>query len=310
MPPQAPQALPAWSGRSCQKPRPGSLGRPTRCPRSLRGVSGPLSGPHALQAARRLPERLLRLRRPRAPSRRAVKDAALTERIEALHARSRGTYGSPRIRADLVEEEVHVGRKRTQGDQRMDDRHAVGGRGANQRDAAVRPSAAVQDRERSRPIIERAAGLQELVRVEVETHTVTAKNPTQISGRKWSLCTPAPRTPPSVLGASDADAMPARAWQTRAPRPESPWVASCGTPSATRSVKRCDGATRLAPLPALVAMRATVVGGEGPAGCTLAAMRRSPSKTTRLDRRVTEAMLLRPLRHQRLLPPCVRVVAA
>jgi putative transposase len=48
----------------------------------------------------------------RAPSRRAVKDAALTERIEALHARSRGTYGSPRIHADLVEEEVHVGRKR------------------------------------------------------------------------------------------------------------------------------------------------------------------------------------------------------
>jgi putative transposase len=48
----------------------------------------------------------------RAPSARAVADAALTERIKAHHSASRGTYGAPRIHADLVEDKIHVGRKR------------------------------------------------------------------------------------------------------------------------------------------------------------------------------------------------------
>jgi putative transposase len=50
-------------------------------------------------------------RRP--PCRRSVEDAALVERIEHYHARSRGSYGSPRILRDLVEEEgLKVGKKR------------------------------------------------------------------------------------------------------------------------------------------------------------------------------------------------------
>ena len=49
----------------------------------------------------------------RPPSRRAVEDAGLLERIEHFHARSRGTYGAPRIHRDLREEdEVRVGPKR------------------------------------------------------------------------------------------------------------------------------------------------------------------------------------------------------
>ena len=48
----------------------------------------------------------------RPPSRRAVEDAALTERLEELHARSRGTYGAPRLHADLREEGVYIGKKR------------------------------------------------------------------------------------------------------------------------------------------------------------------------------------------------------
>ncbi len=48
----------------------------------------------------------------RPPSKRATEDATMTERIRAFHARSRGTYGSPRIHLDLFDEGVRVGRKR------------------------------------------------------------------------------------------------------------------------------------------------------------------------------------------------------
>jgi len=48
----------------------------------------------------------------RPPSKRAIEDAGMTERIRAFHARSRGTYGAPRIHQDLFEEGDRVGRKR------------------------------------------------------------------------------------------------------------------------------------------------------------------------------------------------------
>ena len=48
----------------------------------------------------------------RQSSRRSREDAILTDRIRWIHLRSRGTYGSPRIHAELREEGVHVGRKR------------------------------------------------------------------------------------------------------------------------------------------------------------------------------------------------------
>jgi len=47
----------------------------------------------------------------RPPSARAVANAGLTERIRAAHVRSRSTYGSARVHADLRETEP-VGRKR------------------------------------------------------------------------------------------------------------------------------------------------------------------------------------------------------
>lgn len=50
--------------------------------------------------------------RSRPLSARAREDATLTERIRQIHERSRGTYGVPRIHAELAEEGVHVGRKR------------------------------------------------------------------------------------------------------------------------------------------------------------------------------------------------------
>lgn len=45
-------------------------------------------------------------------SERARSDAVLVEQIAAFHAASHGTYGSPRIHADLNEAGVRVGRKR------------------------------------------------------------------------------------------------------------------------------------------------------------------------------------------------------
>lgn len=48
----------------------------------------------------------------RAPSARAVADAELTEQITEVHAWSRGTYGAPRVHAELVERGVRVGHNR------------------------------------------------------------------------------------------------------------------------------------------------------------------------------------------------------
>ena len=51
--------------------------------------------------------------RGRPPSARAAADAALVGTIRAIHARSRGTYGAPRVHAELADEhEVRCGRKR------------------------------------------------------------------------------------------------------------------------------------------------------------------------------------------------------
>jgi putative transposase len=48
----------------------------------------------------------------RAPSRRRIANAVLTERIRQIHAESDATYGMPRVRAELIEQGLRVSRKR------------------------------------------------------------------------------------------------------------------------------------------------------------------------------------------------------
>ena len=50
--------------------------------------------------------------RHRAPCARSVADAALLRRIQVIHGASSGTYGAPRIHAELAAEGMPVGRKR------------------------------------------------------------------------------------------------------------------------------------------------------------------------------------------------------
>lgn len=51
--------------------------------------------------------------RERPLSKRAFADAELTERIAKIHTESRGTYGAPRVHAELrLDHEVRCGRKR------------------------------------------------------------------------------------------------------------------------------------------------------------------------------------------------------
>jgi putative transposase len=89
--------------------------------------------------------------RDRPPSRRAIDDAVLVERIRAIHAESDGTYGRPRVRAELIDQGLRVSGKRVA---RLMRRHAIRGvsrrRGfvvTTQRDQRQRPSPDLVKRE-------------------------------------------------------------------------------------------------------------------------------------------------------------------
>ena len=50
--------------------------------------------------------------RDRAPSRLAIDNAVMVERIRRVHAESDATYGMPRVRAELVDQGVKISGKR------------------------------------------------------------------------------------------------------------------------------------------------------------------------------------------------------
>ena len=85
----------------------------------------------------------------REPSARVVADAALTERIKTHHSASRGTYGAPRIHADLIEDKIRVGRKRVARLMRAADIVGVSRRkkqGTTKRDRTAQPVPDLVDR--------------------------------------------------------------------------------------------------------------------------------------------------------------------
>ena len=88
--------------------------------------------------------------RTRPASRRATADATLLERIRAIHAMSDGTYGAPRIRAELADVDgAHVGTKRVARLMRQAGIAGVSRRGfcvTTVRDKKARPAPDLVDR--------------------------------------------------------------------------------------------------------------------------------------------------------------------
>jgi putative transposase len=79
----------------------------------------------------------------RQPSQRAQADQKLSQQICEIHQRSKGTYGAPRIHAELAETGVHVGRKRVARLMRAEDLQGVSRRKAphtTQRKPGARPA--------------------------------------------------------------------------------------------------------------------------------------------------------------------------
>lgn len=60
----------------------------------------------------------------RKPSARKQSDIALGDRIEAIHRRSRNTYGRPRVKAELLEEGISISNDRLA--RLMNERRLVG----------------------------------------------------------------------------------------------------------------------------------------------------------------------------------------
>lgn len=88
--------------------------------------------------------------RQRPPSPREQEDAHLTERIRKIHTRSDGTYGAPRIHAELADNGVHVGRKRVARLMQAADLQGVSRRkspGTTKRDPASQPAPDLVERD-------------------------------------------------------------------------------------------------------------------------------------------------------------------
>jgi len=88
--------------------------------------------------------------RKRPLSARACVDVELTAEIQAIHRESRGTYGAPRVHAELAARGIHVGRKRVARLMRRAGVHGVSRRRqfhTTVRDESARPAPDLVDRQ-------------------------------------------------------------------------------------------------------------------------------------------------------------------
>jgi len=88
--------------------------------------------------------------RKRPLSARACVDVELTAEIQAIHRESRGTYGAPRVHAELAARGIHVGRKRVARLMRRAGVHGVSRRrqfATTVRDESARPAPDLVDRQ-------------------------------------------------------------------------------------------------------------------------------------------------------------------
>jgi hypothetical protein len=103
------------SGRYSQRRRPGSLGRRTRSHRRVpvrERSPGRLSNCHDVPSVLGVSSSGYHAWVKRRPSQRAETDAVLIAAIRDAHAVSRGTYGAPRVHAELAAKGIRVGCKR------------------------------------------------------------------------------------------------------------------------------------------------------------------------------------------------------
>jgi putative transposase len=89
--------------------------------------------------------------RERSPSKRAIDNAVLSERIRAVHAASDATYGMPRVRAELIDQGLKISRQRVARLMRCAGIHGVSRRRGfvvtTQRDERARPAPDLVKRE-------------------------------------------------------------------------------------------------------------------------------------------------------------------
>ena len=121
----------------------------------------------------------------RPPSERTMVDAYLGDQIRQIHARSRGTYGAPRVHAELrLGLDIHVGRKRVARllrDHGLQGIHRRRRHGTTRRDPQASPASDLVERSFT------PAGPDRLWVADIERHEVLPNRVVVKGHRLWPV---------------------------------------------------------------------------------------------------------------------------